>query len=184
MAIAEAYPESAPEIEQSPSFADDVPIKNDIFPQPDLSPAVLNNHEPPSQDQQPQVENESVNKPNDPIQQHPVAVAHDEEKPVNDVRPPVVPTKKKKTQVQLDEEDDEDDDDFVPLKGQKPISGNGGQYPWPMHSFFPLSFGNTSGGAIAVANSFSTGKGGAATSHATAYGSSPRQKIKKRLTED
>lgn len=37
-------------------------------------------------------------------------------------------------------------------------------------TFFPMNFGSTSGGAIAVANSFSTGKGGAA-SHAVAYGS-------------
>ncbi|XP_017137467.1 translation initiation factor IF-2 isoform X2 [Drosophila miranda] len=43
--------------------------------------------------------------------------------------------------------------------------------PLPAGTFFPVNFGGTSGGAIAIANSFSTGEGGAATSHAIAYGS-------------
>lgn len=38
------------------------------------------------------------------------------------------------------------------------------------HTFFPMSFGSTAGGTVAVANSFSTGKGSSA-SHAVAYGS-------------
>lgn len=40
-----------------------------------------------------------------------------------------------------------------------------------------MNFGSTAGGAIAVANSFSTGKGGTASSHATAYGS-PASRVK------
>ncbi|XP_070064035.1 skin secretory protein xP2 isoform X2 [Drosophila virilis] len=43
--------------------------------------------------------------------------------------------------------------------------------PLPAGTFFPIDFGGTSGGAIAIANSFSTGEGGSATSHAIAYGS-------------
>ncbi|XP_030386123.1 uncharacterized protein LOC115632962 isoform X2 [Scaptodrosophila lebanonensis] len=43
--------------------------------------------------------------------------------------------------------------------------------PLPVGTFFPIDFGGTAGGAIAIANSFSTGEGGAATSHAIAYGS-------------
>ncbi|BFF96813.1 translation initiation factor IF-2 [Drosophila madeirensis] len=43
--------------------------------------------------------------------------------------------------------------------------------PLPAGTFFPIDFGGTNGGAIAIANSFSTGEGGAATSHAIAYGS-------------
>jgi len=43
--------------------------------------------------------------------------------------------------------------------------------PLPSGTFFPIDFGGTSGGAIAIANSFSTGEGGSATSHAIAYGS-------------
>nr|XP_029721889.1 uncharacterized protein LOC109416637 isoform X2 [Aedes albopictus] len=38
-------------------------------------------------------------------------------------------------------------------------------------AFFPINFGSASGGSIAIANSYSTGKGGSATSTATAYGS-------------
>lgn len=41
--------------------------------------------------------------------------------------------------------------------------------PSPPHTFFPMNFGNSGGASIAVANSFSTGKGSAA-SHAVAYG--------------
>ncbi|KAH8270562.1 hypothetical protein KR018_011594 [Drosophila ironensis] len=43
--------------------------------------------------------------------------------------------------------------------------------PLPAGTFFPIEFGGTNGGAIAIANSFSTGEGGSATSHAIAYGS-------------
>ncbi|XP_043649511.1 translation initiation factor IF-2 [Drosophila teissieri] len=43
--------------------------------------------------------------------------------------------------------------------------------PLPTGTFFPIDFGGTNGGAIAIANSFSTGEGGSATSHAIAYGS-------------
>lgn len=42
--------------------------------------------------------------------------------------------------------------------------------PLPAGTFFPVDFGGATGGAIAIANSFSTGEGGAATSHAIAYG--------------
>lgn len=71
-----------------------------------------------------------------------------------------------------------EDDDFVPVdaKVQQP-----GQGSWPLNNFFPIAFGSTSGGAIAIANSFSTGKGGTAASRATAYGSSSKQKLKKQL---
>lgn len=67
-----------------------------------------------------------------------------------------------------DDDDDEDDEDeeFVPVI---PFSKKGGKQP--PHTFFPMSFGRNAGGSIAVANSFSTGKGSAA-SHAIAYGGS------------
>lgn len=41
----------------------------------------------------------------------------------------------------------------------------------PPTSYFPLQFGENARGAIAIANSFSTGDSGSATSHAVAYGS-------------
>ncbi|XP_053956711.1 skin secretory protein xP2 isoform X2 [Anastrepha ludens] len=42
--------------------------------------------------------------------------------------------------------------------------------PLPAGTFFPVDFGGATGGAIAIANSFSTGESGSATSHAIAYG--------------
>lgn len=61
-----------------------------------------------------------------------------------------VPQGNKKTPVQLDEDDDEDDD-IVPVRANnRGASGS---------TFFPVSFGSTNGGAIAIANSYSTGKG-------------------------
>lgn len=53
-------------------------------------------------------------------------------------------------------------------------SSNLGQY----YQFFPMHFDKGYGGpgaATAIANAFSTGKGGMATSTATAYGSPPIQ---------
>lgn len=62
-----------------------------------------------------------------------------------------VPQGHKKTPVQLDEDDDDEDDDVVPVR-----ANNRGA---PGSTFFPVSFGSTNGGAIAIANSYSTGKG-------------------------
>ena len=95
---------------------------------------------------------------------------------------PVTPNKnKKKTKVELDDDDD-DDETFSPFPSQgKGRPGRRQNGPIPVNTFFPVNFGRTNGGAIAVANSFSTGKGGTATSHATAYGSpSSKSKSKKR----
>uniref|UniRef100_A0A6E8VNS6 DUF4774 domain-containing protein n=1 Tax=Anopheles coluzzii TaxID=1518534 RepID=A0A6E8VNS6_ANOCL len=107
--------------------------------------------------------------------------ALDNEEPLEDVpavaAAPLVPTttdkRKKKVTVQLDSasaEDDQEDEEQVSFgtrrggSAGRPAGGSAG----PM---FPVTFGSTNGGAIAIANSYSTGKGGSATSHATAYGS-------------
>lgn len=82
---------------------------------------------------------------------------------------PVAPPKTPKVHVVLDE-DDEDDDNSGSFN---PFGKQGGRAP--PYSFFPVNFGRTSGGAIAVANAFSTGKG-AARSHAIAYGSSANKR--------
>ncbi|XP_037934260.1 magnetosome-associated protein MamJ isoform X2 [Teleopsis dalmanni] len=94
-------------------------------------------------------------------------------------------------QVEEDEEDDETDVAPVPVvpkhparipnarrpvakKPVKPVKAAQGSKPakpLPAGTFFPIDFGGTNGGAIAIANSFSTGEGGSATSHAIAYGS-------------
>lgn len=58
---------------------------------------------------------------------------------------------------------------------QKPSQSN----QLPAGSFFPINFGGTQGGAIAIANAFSTGEGGSATSHAVAYGSQDAARARK-----
>jgi len=108
-------------------------------------------------------------------------------------RPKVHNTKKThKTPVIVDASDDDDDDDevdeeddepivpFVPFKGNKRRQG----YP-NLNNFFPMVFsfprvasragssGSPPGTITAIANSYSTGKGGVASSVATAYGGSP-----------
>lgn len=67
-------------------------------------------------------------------------------------------------------ENDDDDDAYTPPRPQKPNrpAAAGGS---PMYTFFPVSFGRATGGTIAVANAYSTGKG-AVRSHAIAYGTS------------
>lgn len=82
-----------------------------------------------------------------------------------------------------DEVDDEDDEPvvpFIPFKGNKRRQG----YP-NLNNFFPMVFsfpklatraessGSFPGAITAIANSYSTGKGGVASSVATAYGGSP-----------
>lgn len=82
------------------------------------------------------------------IATHPVANDVPEDVPEAPVH--VVPTNNKKTPVvQHDEEDEEDED--VPVR-----SRNRGT---PGSTYFPVTFGSTNGGAIAIANSYSTGKG-------------------------
>lgn len=83
--------------------------------------------------------------------------------------------------INVDIENNEDDDDFVPVVTKVQQQPGQGQGSWPLNNFFPIAFGSTSGGAIAIANSFSTGKGGTAASRATAYGSSSKQKLKKQM---
>lgn len=97
-------------------------------------------------------------------------------------------SKTKKTSVHVESDDDEDsveseDDDeedskpFVPFKSNKR-----GEMPNNLNNFFPMIFsfpksgargGSSPGTITAIANSFSTGKSGIASSVATAYGGSP-----------
>uniref|UniRef100_A0A0A1XDS8 Probable rRNA maturation factor n=1 Tax=Zeugodacus cucurbitae TaxID=28588 RepID=A0A0A1XDS8_ZEUCU len=95
-----------------------------------------------------------------------------------------LPANKKKVVVELehaaDAEDDADsavavqDDEDVedePLPPRRSVARKPARAkPLPAGTFFPVDFGGATGGAIAIANSFSTGEGGAATSHAIAYG--------------
>lgn len=79
---------------------------------------------------------------------------------------PVLPKRKNKVTVELDTQDDEDQ--YVAPKKGRPAYGAASN---PINTFFPINFGNTQGGAIAVANAYSTGQKGGARSHAIAYGS-------------
>lgn len=80
-------------------------------------------------------------------------------------------TKRKQVKRPVDD-DEEEIDDFAPPR-------------MPAGAFFPMFFGwggrsgngAPSGGATAIANALSTGRGGVATSHATAYGP-PKQDSK------
>lgn len=91
---------------------------------------------------------------------------------VEEVEEPVQKPKKrvtKRKQVKKPVEDEEEDDEYQPKM--------------PAGAFFPMYFGyggRGSGGmpgATAIANAYSTGRGGVATSHATAYGA-PRPDFK------
>lgn len=85
----------------------------------------------------------------------PPEVAHDDP---NDEIPEgpnaIVPhNNNKNTPVLNDEEpeNDDDEDEVIPKKHKNRASSGS--------TYFPVSFGSTNGGAIAIANSYSTGKG-------------------------
>lgn len=106
----------------------------------------------------PAPESEEVEQ-NEVADEEPTAVANKptndvpEESPVPEAPPKVLPSDNKKTPIQHDEEDDEEDDEpTVPVRSSKRGSQGGATY-------FPVTFGSTNGGAIAIANSYSTGKG-------------------------
>ncbi|XP_026758806.1 uncharacterized protein LOC113518200 [Galleria mellonella] len=93
---------------------------------------------------------------------------------IEEVEEPVQKPKKrvsKRKQVKKPSDDDDDEDDYAPRL--------------PSSALFPMFFGwgGKSGGgapgATAIANAYSTGRGGVATSHATAYGipTRPEQKL-------
>lgn len=163
--MAEAFPESD---EYPKPINDEFPIQNEVVPSSNSVPS------------------SNVNDPSEndikltPAQAKPVA---DKVKPAADT--PVAPPKKKKkfaakpdtddSPIESDEDNDDDEDEIF-FDKKKPGSNRG----WPLNTFFPMNFGSTSGGAIAIANSFSTGKGGTASSHATAYGSAAKQRAKPR----
>jgi hypothetical protein len=76
--------------------------------------------------------------------------------PVEDVPAPEAPTRfvpsdNKKTPVQHDEEDEEELENVAPVRSRN--------HPPAGATYFPVTFGSTNGGAIAIANSYSTGKG-------------------------
>lgn len=107
-------------------------------------------------------------------------VKEEVEIPSSTIKPKRLPKKKQKPQIDEEEEeashDEEEEGDYWPFKK----SGRRGMPSY--NAFFPIMLGGYSGrgrsgeqdgypgSATAIANSFSTGKGGVASSHATAYG--------------
>lgn len=77
-----------------------------------------------------------------------------EESPVPEAPPKIATSGNKKTPVQRDEEDEDVDEEepAAPVRSSKRGPQGGATY-------FPVTFGSTNGGAIAIANSYSTGKG-------------------------
>lgn len=78
-------------------------------------------------------------------------VASDVPEDVPEIPSQFVPNDNKKTQVQVQHDEEDDEDDIVPVRSSS--RGN------PGNIYFPVHFGSTNGGAIAIANSYSTGKG-------------------------
>lgn len=70
-----------------------------------------------------------------------------------------------------DETENDEDDTYSPPRPQKPNRPAPAAGGSPTYTLFPVTFGRTAGGTIAVANAYSTGKG-AVRSHAIAYGTS------------
>ncbi|XP_046142379.1 protein tweety [Osmia bicornis bicornis] len=105
-------------------------------------------------------------------------------------RPKVQQGKKtKKTPVVVEEEDDDEEYDDEPSVPFIPFKGNRRRQNYPnLNNFFPMVFsfpggssrsgapGSPPGAVTAIANSYSTAKGGVASSIATAYGGSPNGK--------
>jgi len=126
---------------------------------------------PDSEDEQAEIEHEEeeTSVANRPVANDEPKVTELAEAPEDVPETPtrVVPNKNKKTQVQLEKEDEEEEEESnVPVRSRN--RGSAGT------SYFPVTFGSTNGGAIAIANSYSSGKGGSASSRATAYGSAAK----------
>lgn len=80
---------------------------------------------------------------------------------------------KKPPKVSLDRHDPSEDDDGDQYFYQAVRRGSSAMIP---NTYFPISFGRTNGGAIAIANAFSNGKTGTVASRATAYGSRSKKR--------
>lgn len=129
-----------------------------------------------SQDTELHHENEVIFEPNPTISYEPLP----QKENIAPTETPAKPIVAQPPKINVEIESNEDEDDIVPVNTKVQQQPNPAS--WPLNNFFPISFGSTSGGAIAIANSFSTGKGGTAASRATAYGSSSsKQKLKKQL---
>ncbi|XP_023290373.1 uncharacterized protein LOC105695443 isoform X2 [Orussus abietinus] len=183
-------PEPIDSHEVSSAEAEAAPENDDAFsadPQPEDP---VEEHEDAVEQDQPVAEPRPLPYTTEATPAHPEeAVYNTEAAPVTSK--PVGSKKGKKRPVVVEEEDEEDseeDDDeppvpFVPFRGGKRRQG---QIP-NLNNFFPMVFsfpglarsgspGSPPGAITAIANSYSTGKSGLASSVATAYGGPPNGK--------
>ncbi|XP_062550485.1 uncharacterized protein LOC134215281 isoform X2 [Armigeres subalbatus] len=131
-----------PEVQLNDADTIDLPVDPYVEPTDDTYPA-----------QQVPVENEPAFyelEPQEPIADEPTHV-------VPAVASTLTPSKKK---VQIDSAEE------VEQAGRRnPATNSAGP-----NAYFPINFGGVNSGAVAVANSYSTGEGGSSISTATAYG--------------
>ncbi|XP_074109809.1 uncharacterized protein LOC141534381 [Cotesia typhae] len=174
---AEAEAEAAPEPEQQGT-----PVYGN---QEDVSYPASQSDQELGNEPETQLKDEDEGLPEVPFQEE---EQEDEKvsKPVS-VNPQGNKTKKTTVNVATDEEEDEEEEDDDTFKPYLPSKSNKGVPN--LTNFFPTMFsfprsagknGSSSGSGIitAIANSYSTGKGGVASSVATAYGGSPNGKKK------
>ncbi|XP_062550490.1 uncharacterized protein LOC134215285 [Armigeres subalbatus] len=107
----------------------------------------------------------------EPIAEEPAAAPAVPVVPV--VAPAAIPEKKKKKKIPVKVDSDEDEEQTI--NGSHRGSGDSSD----PNAFFPISFGSTSGGPIAIANSYNTGKEGTAASTAIAYGNSAPDELRR-----
>lgn len=162
--------DSPPSDDEQETFADEIPqgaVEND-----DVAVSIAEAYPPPAADEEAEAEEPQQDEIDLPVAAD-VPVA-----PPAPIAP--VYKKKNKVTVQLDTSaaaDDEEEQDVaiqhdeIPVynKARRPAAGKAPSNP--INTYFPINFGNTNGGAIAVANAYSTGQKGGARSHAIAYGS-------------
>jgi hypothetical protein len=100
----------------------------------------LNDEEDEQQNQQPHQPHIANDVPVDLVSEsHQVAISPPKKAPQHD-------------EIDTDAEDDDEEEEQIAPVRSKSRTPSGATY-------FPVSFGNTNGGAIAIANSYSTGKG-------------------------
>lgn len=114
-----------------------------------------------------------------PVADAEAAAEEEADEPERPLRP--ISSQKRKPNKIADDDDDEEQDSF-PLKKSK---GSNTYFPVVFGGYPGVrSAGGSGGGVTAIANSYSTGKGGVATSHATAYGGAPSKGRKGATQED
>ncbi|XP_049822324.1 uncharacterized protein LOC109602381 [Aethina tumida] len=163
--------------EQASAAQEDYPIQanqqDDSFAVPEQTP-IETPQEQPADEQEIPVTQQPF-QPQEPVTEEEPAAEDEEEAIVpTTVKPKTLRRKQKPKTVIVQDEEDDDDDQIA-----WPFGGRG------YNAFFPISFGvirsggrqsqdedgsYPAGSATAIANAFSTGKGGVASSHATAFG--------------